>query len=246
MNETLDYIDAYFQKQLSEAEKDRFEERCVRDEDFAADVAFYISSREAVRQKLLEEKTKAWSAEEGAGDGKVVAMGPARQKPFARWLAYAAAACVTIFIGLYFLYPSATPQTLAHAYVKETLSHLDHTMDGSRDSLQQGITAYNDGRYDEALALFAGVYKAHPDNSDALQYAGRVYLQQKAYDKALAQFGELSGKKLFSNWGPFLTAVTLLDRNRAGDKEAAKALLEQVRDQHLDGEKEAGEWLRRW
>jgi hypothetical protein len=44
----------------------------------------------------------------------------------------------------------------------------------------------------------------------------------------------------------FLKAVTLMQRNKQGDKEKAKQLLEQVKDQNLEGSKEAEEWLRKW
>lgn len=246
MDETLHFIDSYFQNGLSEAEKQRFEERCQHEEAFADAVAFYVMSREAAREELLVEKTKAWTGEEERDKARAAPAAPLRKMPFSRWAAYAAAACVTIFIGLYFLYPSATPQSLAHTYVQENLSHIPQTMDGSRDSLQKGIGAYNSGNYTEALALFSALYEGHPDNSEALEYAGRAYLRQKKYNEALAQFTQLANKKLVSNAGLFLKAVTLLERNAAGDKEIAKGLLERVRNEKLENGKEAAEWLRKW
>lgn len=245
MNETLHYIDTYFQNGLGDAEKGRFEERCQTDEAFAEAVAFYIMSREAARQELLAQKAKAWAGEEGE-KASVAPAAPVRRIAFSRWAGYAAAACVTVFVGLYFLYPSATPPRLAHAYVQDSLSTLSHTMDGSTDSLQQGITAYNGGNYAEAVTLFTALYKSDPNNIDALENAGVVYLKQKDYDQALARFTELAGKKLWINRGLFLKAVTFLERNAAGDKEAAKRLLEQVRDEKLEGSGKATEWLNKW
>ncbi len=60
MSETLEYIEAYFEKGLSNAEAQSFEERCVQDEDFAKEVAFYIMSREAINEKLSEQKKQQW------------------------------------------------------------------------------------------------------------------------------------------------------------------------------------------
>lgn len=246
MDETLRYIDSYFQNGLGDAEKQRFEKRCQTDEAFADAVAFYIMSREAARQELLAEKGPAWLAAEEPQTAKAAPLAPVRKMFWQRWMAAAAAACVALATVVYYFLFSATPQSFAHTYVQENISRLYHTMDGSMDSLQQGIGAYNSGNYTEALALFSAVYKAHPDNSDALQYAGLSCLRQKKYSEALAQFTELSNKKLVSNPGLFLKAVTLLERNAAGDKGDAKRLLERVRNEKLENHKEAAEWLSKW
>jgi len=37
----------------------------------------------------------------------------------------------------------------------------------------------------------------------------------------------------------------LIKRNKDGDKDAAKLLLEQVRDENLEGKNEAVEWLKK-
>lgn len=242
MDETLHYIDSYFQNGLSETEKGRFEERCQQDEAFAGAVAFYVMSREAARQELLEQKAKAWTDSDEAANANVKPA-PVRTIFWRRWAAAAAAACVALATGAYYLLFSVSTQRLAHHYIQDSLSHIGHTMDGSTDSLQQGITDYNSGNYTEAAAVFTALYKSHPDNNEALENAGIAYLRQKAYDQALAQFTELSNKKLVSNRGLFLKAVTLLDRNAAGDKEAAKPLLEKVRDEKLDGNQQAADWL---
>lgn len=246
MNEALDYIDRYFQKGLTEAEAKDFEGRCQTDEDFADTVAFYIMSRQAAKEKLVEEKASVWPANERPPETNVVPMAPVRRQPFKLWISYAAAACVLLLIGLFFLFPKSTPQSLAHVYVQKNLSQIGHTMDGATDSMQKGISAYNDGKYAEALALFTALYKANPDNNDALEYAGRSCLKQKNYEEALALFTELANKKLVSNRGPFLKAVTLLERNAAGDKEAAKKLLERVRNEELEGSNQAADWLNKW
>ena len=67
------------------------------------------------------------------------------------------------------------------------------------------------------------------------------------YDKALEYFTILEADTgLYSNPGKFYKAITLLKRNKDGDKDAAKLLLEQVRDENLEGKKEAEEWLKKF
>lgn len=61
------------------------------------------------------------------------------------------------------------------------------------------------------------------------KFIGLVYLVTNNYDKVLQQFEELATRKdLYRNPGLFLKAVTLLNRNREGDKAQAKGLLERV------------------
>jgi tetratricopeptide (TPR) repeat protein len=61
MNYDLEYIDDYFQKVLSEEQRNEFDSRCVSDEAFAKEVAIYVAMREALRQNFEEEKKKHWS-----------------------------------------------------------------------------------------------------------------------------------------------------------------------------------------
>lgn len=244
MSDTLNYIESYFENRLSDTEKVRFEERCAEDEGFAGEVAFYISSREALRQTLLAQKVPLWSAENAAA--ATPAAAPVKKLSFRSWLPYAAAACLVLAIAMYFFYPSANPKQLAENYAAQNLMQISHTLDASKDSLQEGIGAYNRGDYKTAIVFFQDVYKRDPANSDANRYTGLAYLMQNDYANAVRQFDELAAKKLFSNPGLFLKAVTLLKRNGAGDREAAKSLLEQVRDGGLEGKSEAGAWLKMW
>lgn len=248
MNDTLDYIEAYFEKTLSAEESRLFEQRCAEDESFAEEVAFYITAREALREQLLEQKKRLWAeAGEERIDRQEPAMAPVRTMGFRKWLPYAAAASLlAAVLLLIFLNNAGSPQQLADNYTKQNLVRLSQTMDGAADSLQSGISAYNRGEYNAALRLFEGVYKAHPENAEAVQFAGQSYLMKKEYDKALPLFDELAGKNLRSNPGLFLKAVTLLERNKAGDEAEAKGLLERVRDEKLEHSNKAAEWLATW
>jgi tetratricopeptide (TPR) repeat protein len=244
MDDSLPYIEAYFEKQLGDTEKRQFEERCINDKDFAGKVAFYITAREALRQKLSEQKKKQWridekrKSSENTNFAKVILF---------KWIPYAVAACLIIGAIIFFLYRAETPQKLAKSYVAKNYSGLSQTMNGARDSLQRAIAAYNNKDYHKALELFENIYRIHPDNSEALKNGGLVYLITKNYDKALQKFDELSNmKQLYVNPGLFLKAITLLNRNKQGDKEQAKLLLEQVVSKNAYGSSEAKEWLKKW
>jgi tetratricopeptide (TPR) repeat protein len=62
MNENLEYIDDYFQKQLEEHQRQEFEARCLSDHAFAEEVAMYVSTRQALRETLIDDKKKEWAA----------------------------------------------------------------------------------------------------------------------------------------------------------------------------------------
>lgn len=193
-------------------------QKCVHEESFAKDVAFYIAQRKAVKAELLRQKIAAWTEgdDKEAGRGHPAAIRKLRP---GRWIFYGTAACVLLVIGLYFTLYAPSPRRLAGDYIEKKYSRLSQTMDGSTDSLQLGIAAYNHEDFGEARALFEALYKAHPENTDVLKYAGIVYLRTTNYDKALGKFEELARiKGLLSNPGLFLQAVTLLRRDSPGIK----------------------------
>ncbi len=53
MPDNLEYIESYFQQVLNAEEKQAFEKKCETDEAFAKEVAFYIVTRETLREDLL-------------------------------------------------------------------------------------------------------------------------------------------------------------------------------------------------
>jgi anti-sigma-K factor RskA len=157
---TLEYIESYFQQTLSSEERSAFEIRCERDEEFAKDVAFYITARQALREELLGQKVGDWKKEAAVEEEAAPVISMIKRKTtFVRWAAYVAAACVVLAVSVYLFEARTTPQKLAAAYINNTLSQ---TMDASHDSIQLGIAAYNDKEYDKALRLFEGVEQRDP------------------------------------------------------------------------------------
>jgi tetratricopeptide (TPR) repeat protein len=253
MDEHLEYIDDYFQKQLSDAERLRFEQRCLSDAEFAKDVALYINSRQALREILLEEKKKQWRPLVGQNTGEMEDATPAdrpqtpvRTIQYKKWIGLAVAASVVIALIVYPLMTRDSAKDTIHSYVATDLGLISSTMDGSRDSMQLGIIAYNAKKYPEAVQIFGSLVSAYPENADALKYLGQAQLLSHDYDKALATFSLLAAKPgLYSNAGLFLQGVTLVERGAAGDEAAAKKLFQRVVDEGLEGEREAAVWLQK-
>jgi tetratricopeptide (TPR) repeat protein len=269
MDASLTYIESYFTGQLSDAEKKEFEQLCVQDENFAADVAFYITAREGVRSTLLAEKNTLWSSEENKEQGVLARLSgtnpetvkeagikntpgaatttKARRISLAGWISYAAAACLILAFAFYFVNRQNDPRRLASTYVEERFTRLPTTMGTASDSLKLGITAYNDRKFPEALGYFENVANAHPENDEALRFTGLTYLMQADYDNAIQRFERLAAMpNLEVNSGLFLKAVTLMERDKPGDRAAAKTILSRVVNEQLGGDKQAKAWLEKW
>lgn len=245
MSDSEEYIDAYFKQQLNTDEKRQFEERCLQDDAFARKVALFITVEEGIRQKLLNQKKQQWAETKHNKEDGIIT--PFKKVKFKNWLPYLAAACLLFAVAVYYIFNSEAPQKFANQYVSEHFTLLSQTMNASRDSMQQGIAAYNNKDYNKALKLFEKIYQSHRENSNAKKNIGLVYLVTKDYDKALQQFDELAERKdLYINQGLFLKAITLLQRNGQGDKAQAKALLERVARENAAGSKEAKKWLEKW
>jgi len=251
MNNPAERIEDYLSGQMSPEEKLAFEAELKSNEDLSELLRVYnkietdMVNAEKYRsqEESLKETLQTLGEKYFKKGTPVVRMNNRRQ-----WfrVAMAAAAVLLSVVALYFIfsYNHSSPAQLADQYVKKELSHLSLTMDGAKDSLQQGMAAFNDGDYERALQIFEEVYRVHPENSDALRFAGVTYMVTKNYDMALACFDELSVKKeLFSNPGLFLKAITLFQRDQPGDNEKAEQLLKQVVDQKLEGSRLAAEWL---
>jgi tetratricopeptide (TPR) repeat protein len=246
MPDNTEYIESYFQQTLSNEERKAFELRCETDAPFANEVAIYITTRQVLREALLEQKTQQWK-EEVIAQEEAPVISIKRKTTFAKWTMYAAAACLLLVASVFLFERNTSPRLVASNYMENNYATLSHTMDASHDSMQLGISAYNNKDFATAIRLFEAAEKTQPSNSDAIKYAGLSYLQQKNYDKAIQQFDELANmKNLFSNSGDFLKAVALMERNKPGDKEEAKQLLHKVITENEDGSKEAAEWVRKF
>jgi TolA-binding protein len=258
MNEAkFDKIAQYLNGELSHEEQLDFESAMEKDEELAQLVKLYSTiEKEMTQQEIYSVNEAALKNTLSALNAKYFLTDHAqsthrktalKKLNFSKWLPYAVAASVIIAVGLFFLI-KPSPQQLANDYIAQHLSVLSLTMAGTAaDTMQAGISAYNNKEYNKAKLLFTGYYNNHPESSDAKKYTGFVYLTTKQYDSALYVFNDLSNiKGLYSNPGNFLKAVTLLKRNAEGDKEGAKQLLEQVVMQQSAGSKEAAEWLKQF
>lgn len=237
--DTMDFIESYFNQTLSEEERSEFERRCVEDTAFAHDVAFYVAARESLRENLLQQKQTTWQQNKVEEEPFI----PRLKRSFtSRWISYAAAACLVLAVSVYLFETNSAPSRLADNFIKSNYNTLSQNMSADSDALALGKTAYNEKKYDDALSYFKSVEQHDGENSEAKQYTGLAYLQKDEYDSAIKQFDELSSMRIFSNPGDFLKAVSLMKRNKPGDKEKAKLLLQKVISQREEYIEQARDW----
>jgi len=230
--EHLDYIDQFFRGEPSPAETAQFEQRLQNDPAFAEEVSFYLNTMGLMQEEAKKARLKKLYAPQHKTTRRI-------------WMYAAAAAVIAIIVISYFLLSSPSPQRLANKYIQENLQQFGVTMGPQQDSLQRGISLYNQGKLPAALEIFNKVLTTDSANYLARAYAGVVYLRLPDYDKALAYFEKLEAQKgLYANPGKFYRAITLMKRNLPGDEQSAKELLQQVVNENLEGKETAAQWLK--
>ena len=249
MENHTEYIDDYFAGNLNPEERKNFEKQMELDRNFAQEVAFYLATKQALKEELADEK-KEWFRE--LASQNVTLSVKTRSAQVRRMWVYRLAAAA-VFVGIVFFswslffQPSSTPNELADKYISTELETLGVKMSATLDSMQDGKRLYNEKQYDSALQVFEQVAQRDASNSDAKKCAGLSSLMLGNYDKALAYFQQLSTYTLYANPAIFYQALTLMKRNHPGDKEEAKRLLKQVSDSDLEGKETANQWLnKKW
>ena len=242
----MEYIEAFFNEELSAERKKEFEQKIVADPVFAEEVAFYLSSKQAAHEEMKEEREKLRLLyNQRKHSNHIVRPQPALVRRLLPWAA-AAAVLVAIVFSWYAWFKPVSPAGMAEKYIAENFQTVPVTMGDKEDRLQTGLSLYNEGKPDEALKQFENLVLTDTAFPDAKKYAGIVSLRLGQYDKAINYFSQLSNYTLHANPGKFYQALTLMRRNQPGDTEMAKQLLQQVVDNDLEGKKEAEKWLEKW
>lgn len=249
MENYLEHIEAYFSHKPSAEESTQFEQRIAADPEFAREVAFYLSARQAMNEELVVEK-KEWFRQLLLQNNALpdpLEKGRVRKMWGYQISAVAAVVICLLIVGYLFLSRStASPQQMADNYMKENFQKLGVTMSVTKDSLQEGLRLLNDGELKQALQQFEAIIQKDTANISALRYAGIVYLRLGNYDKALGYFQRLEKYSLYSNPATFYQALTIMKRNLPGDKQQARQLLQQVVEKELEGKETAQQWLKNW
>ncbi len=222
-------IDDYFEGRLSAAEHEAFERKLAQDKALADEVAFYLSTKAALKEANLQKRHAEWARQRFA------------QSLRWQWASGIAAAIGLLIVAWYFMTPSnISLQQHAEVYIEENLTRLNTHMDTSNDSLQIAIDYYNHQKYQEALSIFNRLAGSNP-RAKAYEYEGLTQMQLKNYDAAIAIFDQMAADaELLENRGKFYAALAYLKKGESG---TAQRLLKEVIAQNLVGKAQAEQWL---
>ena len=244
--DNMEYIETWFNEELSPERKKEFEQRIVTDPVFAEEVAFYLSTKQVIAMEITEDRERFREIYREYKQGNR----PERQKTTLVRKLWPWAAAAAVLAGIIFGWnawvSSSSPKELADKFVEQNFQTLPVTLGNKEDSLQAGLHLFNEGRMEEALKQFEIMAMNNGSSVEVKKYAGIVSLRLGEYDKAINYFSQIENIQLYANPGKFYHALTLVKRNRPGDKEMAKQLLRQVVDNNLVGKEDAEKWLRKW
>jgi tetratricopeptide (TPR) repeat protein len=222
-------IDNYFEGRLSADEQAAFEKQLEQDKTLADEVAFYLSTKAALKEATLQQRHAEWTQAQ-----------PARSL-FWRWTSGIAAA-IALLIGVWntVIHTDSTLQEYAEVYIEENLTQLNSHMATTTDSLQIAVDYYNHQKYQEALPIFNRLARNNP-RAKAYEYEGLTQLQLKNYNAAIAIFERIAADtELLENKGKFYAALAYLKKE---DTKTAQRLLKEVITQNLAGKAKAEQWL---
>jgi len=242
----LDYIDDYFKGEYSEAKTRQFEDRLETDPLFAEEVAFYLSAMQVLRQEARAEKTNRFRAIYEEKHPPVRTAGS-----YVRILYIAVAAvfvCGLLLAAWLFMKPTASKQQMADTFINDHLTQLGVPMSaGKEDSVKIAKDYYNSKAFPQALSYFEPLATSHTEDGSLLEYAGITCLRLGQYDKALEYFDKRAKQDVRNNPALFYQALAYMKRNKEGDMDKAKAILQQVASNGPSDKKDiAQSWLDKW
>lgn len=241
---SLEYIDDYFKGLLTDAQKEEFERRVQSDPTFAEELAFYINARALLKEDLITEKKQRFKDLYHQNKHLIPQNAPTSAVRRLWPLAVAASILVIVVAAWLIFGSSPSADKLAGRYIDTRLRTLPVRMSSIQDSLQKGISLYNNGQLTEALTLFQRMLQQDSGKVLARTYAGIVCLRLQEYDKALDYFQQLEADTaLYSNPALFYQSITLMKRNHPGDSQKARQLLQLVVDRDLDKKEDAQQLL---
>jgi hypothetical protein len=156
MNENwYEKADDYLHGRMSPQERSDFESELAGKGEILSDLHIYQAIETAMqgREKNIKEEQALKRSLQALGEVYFAAQPSGQTSPTVRPASYKmvlAAAAILILIAVVYLLavPHTTgPHQLAAQYIDQHLATLGQTMNASKDSLQQGIAAYNNKEY---------------------------------------------------------------------------------------------------
>ncbi len=244
-----DHIEDYFNENLPPPERTKFEEELRQNSQLREEVAFYLKTKQVLREQTLAERHAEWQQLPDDEKASSELAAPVRRLD---WWQYAAAAVLVLAMGIGWFWLSGTKEVSRPTLAQSVDSYIGQefetvTMASEPDSLEMAKGYYNENRLDEALAVSQDLLKRNPNHAAALEVAGVAARRQQKYDLAIGYFQRLAAiPDLYINPGSFYEATVYLKRGEASDLKKARELLQKVKSDATASQKQkaqAKEWL---
>lgn len=223
----IELIEGYLNKTLAREEMLSFESRVRDDENFAKKVDEYRDIINVVRLSTREDFKKEvsqWEAEIKNESHQ------GRQTFWKPYLAIAAAVLVLLVAGIFIFINSNDPRTeqqLFTAYFKpyeDVISVRSAPMENT--SLEQAMSLYNEGRYQEAIAHFKSHLMTNRNDINALFYLTISNLALKNTEHVISTLQLIIKQNAgFHDQAEWYLALAYLARK---DKQSAFAVLKRI------------------
>lgn len=213
-------LNNYFEGNLSEEEKQQFDELLSNDSEFKTEFEFQKKAKVAVvlseRQKLKNQLKEIENSRKLKNKNKT-------------WLSIAASIVVVLSLGFIFFWNSSTTNDDLYADFYETFPNIEAPTTRGENNLNiksEAFYAYDSKDYKKATELFSEIYKVEKTDY-AIFYIGLSEMELNEHKKAINTFSLFEGdsNNNFYYYVKWYKALCYLKEN---DIENSKKLLNEV------------------
>jgi tetratricopeptide (TPR) repeat protein len=165
----IDLIEAYAKGALTASDLSDFEKRRSADPAFAREVANYLLIIKEIRsaeERAFSEKVKGWEKGTERKEGNIL--------PLRKMLAIAATVLILAVASGYFIFEFSSGPTNDELFALYFQPYEDVISErsGGKDTLQQGMDLYNQGKYSEAIPYLEKQMAKNPKDPAVTCYLG--------------------------------------------------------------------------
>lgn len=208
---------SYRSAEMSPTERESFETRIAKDQDFRRSFEEFEAFENAIRDaETLDIYDRVGSWEEKHQNKKNTGK--------VRYLWLGAASVAAALVIIFFIWQPEESQSNDQEIVASYFQPYDNviTVRGKKEVLDKALLAYDQKNYNEALKLF----NHYPDDSIAVFYRAETLMALKRYKASIAQFDRVIAQQgIFGEVAQYHKALALLG---VGEKEAAITALKDI------------------
>jgi len=221
-------IQAYLHDQLTDVEKQAFEELLKSNPEIAQETREALLIKEGLALEQDVELMQRIERLEASLENK---------KSSNTWIRWAAAILILAIPVYYFSSLPSSPEEL----YKEYYSPYENVIGATRgDNAGNYLLSYDHGNYKDAVVELSEAIEVSENPQDYYLYLGISYLELDDYQNAIETFSKIESTNRFANHSKWYGALTYL---KMGDENKAKEVLKELKESEGSFSKQAEEIL---